>query len=111
MIAATSAPPPTVVRAGADSNGCRMFLVPSASGTKAAGGLVYHVVREEGGKLCCSCPAARYGKPCRHTQAVADFLLEQVKASLDRAEAARRPARHESAPPARSNAPFSIWRV
>jgi hypothetical protein len=102
-----SASPPTVIRAGANSNGDRQFAVTSESG--GAGN--FRLVVEVCGRLVCSCPAGHYGRACKHTSAVGNFLLEQVKQSLDRAEAARRAAWRESAPVRSNSRPFSIWRV
>jgi hypothetical protein len=102
--------PAVVTMRGTDSTGARIFLVPSASGSLAAHATVYHAVVLEEVRLRCNCPAATFGRVCAHQRAVTAHLLEQTRLAAERALAAQRCQPHESAPPARSNAPFSIWK-
>jgi hypothetical protein len=99
---------PPVVRIGANAVGDRQWLVPSDSGSAAAKSVVYHVVVEECGRLTCACPAATFVRVCRHQRAVADLLLADTRAAIERLSAA--PPAHESAAPHRDNRAFSIWK-
>jgi hypothetical protein len=93
-----------------DSNGSRVYLVESRSGSLAARSIVYHLVTAHESRLRCGCPAATYGRECRHTRAVRDLLCREAEASRARAEALRQRQPHEFAPPARNTAGFSMWK-
>jgi hypothetical protein len=102
---------PAVVHvSGTDSNGCRVFLVPSVSGSMAAKCTVYHAVTLEETRMRCNCAAATFGRICSHQHAVTDHLLREVNARLERADACYAPAPGAHAAPHRDNRPFSMWK-
>jgi hypothetical protein len=100
--------PPAVALTGVDSNGSRIFLVPSASGSAAARSPVFHVVTLEASRTRCTCPAATFGRVCRHQRAVTDHLLREIQARLECAS--RSPHPGDTAAPHRDSRPFSLFK-
>ncbi len=80
-------------------DGAAVYAVPSR---KEANRL--HLVAVEGKRLSCDCAAGQHGRVCAHRATVYLFLLARVERASE-----QRPA-HETAPLARSNAPFSVWK-
>jgi hypothetical protein len=102
-------------------DGAPVFAVPSRSQQNT-----WHLVVVNGLELTCDCAAAQHGRYCAHRAAVRARLELEAQVRRDTHEreverafhaAARalnvqldRDRRHETAPLARSNAPFSVFK-